>query len=119
LTACLRNCRAVADRARASGSRIAVVPAGEQWGGGALRPAIEDLIGAGAVLAHLPGRPSPEAETAIAAFERFQPNLQDAQARSSSGKELAARGFACDLELAAAYAVSAAAPVLREDRFLA
>ena len=96
-TACLRNCRAVAAYARARGSRIAVVPAGEQWGDGALRPAIEDLIGAGAVLASLPGRPSPEAETAIAAFERFQHNLHDALARSTSGKELVERGFACDV----------------------
>jgi len=117
-TACLRNCRAVAAYARARGSRIAVVPAGEQWGDGALRPAIEDLIGAGAVLASLPGRPSPEAETAIAAFERFQHNLHDALARSTSGKELVERGFACDVEAAAEYAVSTAAPVMREDRFV-
>ena len=117
-TACLRNCRAVAAHACACGSRIAVVPAGEQWGDGALRPAIEDLIGAGAVLASLPGRPSPEAETAIAAFERFQHNLHDALARSTSGKELVARGFARDVELAAEYAVSATAPVMQEDRFV-
>ncbi|MGO4885253.1 MAG: 2-phosphosulfolactate phosphatase [Bryobacteraceae bacterium] len=82
-TACLRNCRAVAAHAHTHGSRIAVIPAGEQWGDDSLRPAIEDLIGAGAVLAHLPGRPSPEAETAIAAFERFQRNLHDALARST------------------------------------
>jgi len=117
-TACLRNCRAVAAAARARGSRIAVVPAGEQWGDGALRPAIEDLIGAGAVLAHLPGRPSPEAETAIAAFERFRNNLHDALVRSTSGKELVERGFACDVEVAAEYAVSATAPVINEDRFV-
>ena len=117
-TACLRNCRAVAAAARARGSRIAVIPAGEQWGDGALRPAVEDLIGAGAVLASLPGRPSPEAETAIAAFERFQHNLHDALARSTSGKELVARGFACDVEVAAAYAVSVTAPVLADDRFV-
>ncbi|MGA2742439.1 MAG: 2-phosphosulfolactate phosphatase, partial [Bryobacteraceae bacterium] len=90
-TACLRNCRAVAAATRAHGSRIAVVPAGEQWGDGALRPAIEDLIGAGAVLACLPGRLSPEAETAVAAFERFLHHLHDALARSTSGKELIER----------------------------
>jgi 2-phosphosulfolactate phosphatase len=117
-TACLRNCRAVAAHVRERGSRIAVVPAGEQWEGGALRPAIEDLIGAGAVLASLAGRPSPEAETAIAAFERFQHNLHDALARSTSGKELAGRGFAGDVEAAAAYAVSGTAPELRQDRFV-
>jgi 2-phosphosulfolactate phosphatase len=118
LTACLRNCRAVAAAAGAAGSRIAVVPASEQWGDGALRPAIEDLIGAGAVLASLPGRPSPEAETALAAFEHFHHNLHDVLARSISGEELAARGFACDVEMAAEYAVSAAVPVMREDRFV-
>ena len=117
-TACLRNCRAVAARARAYGSHIAVIPAGEQWGDGALRPAIEDLIGAGAVLADLPGRPSPEAETAIAAFERFQHNLHDALVRSTSGKELVERGFACDVEVAAEYAVSTAVPVMQDDRFV-
>jgi 2-phosphosulfolactate phosphatase len=92
-TACLRNCRAVAAHARARGSRIAVVPAGEQWGDGALRPAIEDLIGAGAVLASLPGRPSPEAETAIAAFERFRHNLHDALARRYVGQRAGGAGI--------------------------
>jgi 2-phosphosulfolactate phosphatase len=76
------------------------------------------VIGAGAVLASLPGRPSPEAETAIAAFERFRHNLHDALARSTSGKELAARGFVCDVEVAAEYAVSTTAPVMQEDRFV-
>jgi 2-phosphosulfolactate phosphatase len=117
-TACPRNCQAVANHARSRGSRIAVVPAGEQWGDGALRPAIEDLIGAGAVLACLPGRPSPEAETAIAVFERFQHNLHDALLRSTSGKELLAREFEGDVEIAARYAVSKTAPVLNVDRFV-
>jgi 2-phosphosulfolactate phosphatase len=116
--ACLRSCRAVAAHACARGSRIAVIPAGEQWGDGTLRPAIEDLIGAGAVLASLPGRPSPEAETAIAAFERFQHGLYDALVRSTSGKELVERGFARDVEMAAEYAVSAAVPLMLGDRFV-
>ncbi len=116
-TACLRNCRAVAVHALRHGRHIAVIPAGEQWGDATLRPAIEDLIGAGAVLASLPGRPSPEAQTAVAAFERFRHNLGDALARSTSGQELIGRGFPSDIEIAAEYAVSAAVPLLVEDRF--
>ena len=81
-------------------------------------PPFEDLIGAGAVLANLPGRPSPEAETAIAAFERFHHNLHDALARSTSGKELVERGFAYDVQVAAEYAASTAAPVMFEARFV-
>jgi 2-phosphosulfolactate phosphatase len=117
-TACLRNCRAVAAQAQAHGSRIAVIPAGEQWGDGSLRPAIEDLIGAGAVLAALPGRPSPEAETAIATFERFRHNLHGAVLRSTSGKELVQRGFPRDVEIAAEYAVSKTVPLMQVDRFV-
>lgn len=117
-TACLRNCRAVAARARECGARIAVVPAGERWHDGSLRPAIEDLIGAGAILAHLPGRASPEAETAVTAFERFRHNLHDALARYISGRELIERGFPSDVELAAEYAVSSSAPILNQDRFV-
>lgn len=74
--------------------------------------------GAGAILAHLPGRPSPEAETAVAAFERFRHNLHDALARCISGRELIERGFPSDVELAAEYAVSSAAPILNDDRFV-
>jgi 2-phosphosulfolactate phosphatase len=117
-TACLRNSAAVAARARACGSRIAVIPAGEQWSDGSLRPAIEDLIGAGAVLAELPGRLSPEAESAVAVFERFRHNLDDVLARCRSGRELVERGFSRDVALAAEYASSSAAPVLRGDRFV-
>lgn len=117
-TACLRNCDAVAACAAARGERIAVIPAGEQWDDATLRPAVEDLIGAGAVLASLPGRPSPEAETAIAVFERFRRNLLDTLMRCTSGQELAARGFSADVEIAAMCAVSRAAPVLHGDRFV-
>jgi 2-phosphosulfolactate phosphatase len=77
-TARLRNCGAVAARARECGSRISVIPAGERWPDGLLRPALEDLVGAGAVLANLPGHLSPEAEMAVAVFERSRHNLQDA-----------------------------------------
>jgi 2-phosphosulfolactate phosphatase len=109
-TACLRNCEAVA--ASVCGKRVAVVPAGERWHGGSLRPALEDWIGAGALIAKLPGTRSPEAEMAVASFERFRGQLQTAITECGSGRELRDRGFSGDVELAADYACSSSVPYL-------
>jgi len=117
-TACLRNCRAVAERAREFGSRIAVIPAGERWPDGALRPAIEDLLGAAAVLTALRGRPSPEVQAATAIFERFRGDLREVLMQCGSGRELIERGLARDVEIAAEYDVSGVAPILRDGRFI-
>ena len=112
LAGCLRNCKAVADFARSYGTKIAVIPAGERWEDRSLRPAWEDLVGAGAILSYLDGRLSPEAEVAVAAFQNLQGNLVTALERCSSGKELVARGFAKDVELAAAINISSCIPLL-------
>lgn len=117
-TACLRNAPAVARRLLHSAGRVAVIPAGECWGDGTLRPCVEDLIGAGAVLAGLPGSRSPEVELAIAAFGRFRNRLRDVLSSCGSGRELIARGFSRDVEVAAAYGASAAVPFFVEDRFV-
>jgi 2-phosphosulfolactate phosphatase len=116
--ACLRNAPQVAKRAALRGSRIAVVPAGERWQDGSMRPCLEDLVGAGAVLLALPGTKSPEADLAVSAFLKCRQNLADVISRCSSGKELVEAGFLHDVELAAEYAVSSTAPVLVEDRFV-
>jgi 2-phosphosulfolactate phosphatase len=58
---------------------------------------LEDLIGAGSVLAELPGTLSPEAEMAIATFTRFRQDLGGALFRCGSGKELVERGFTLDV----------------------
>jgi 2-phosphosulfolactate phosphatase len=120
-TACLRNAGAVARAALQYGSTFAVIPAGERWPDGSLRPAIEDWIGAGAVLAQLPGRPSPEAAAAIAAFESAKCGtglgLSYMLRGSSSGKELIDRGFGEDVAMAAEIDVSDTAPRLQDGGF--
>ncbi len=64
LAGCFRNSRAVAKSAMMVGSKIGVVPAGERWEDNSLRPCFEDLAGAGAIITHLEGTLSPEAEAA-------------------------------------------------------
>ena len=114
---CLRNCEAVAQFCSKQG-KIAVIPAGERWDDGSLRPAIEDLIGAGAILSSLTGRLSPEAEVAVAAFRNLKDNLVTVLRNCSSGKELIARGFASDVELAAALNISPCVPLLAHNAYV-
>ena len=83
-----------------------------------MRPSVEDLIGAGAVLAALPGRRSPEAALAVAVFERFRHDLERVLSQCSSGRELIDLGFAADVAMAADYASSRAIPILLEDRYI-
>lgn len=112
LAGCLRNCEAVAKFAQRYGSKIAVIPAGERWEDGSLRPAFEDAIAAGAILSYLNGTLSPEAEAAVAAFHIFKKDLLAYLKKCSSGKELIARGFESDVELAAAINISSCVPLL-------
>lgn len=106
LAGCLRNCEITAKFAQSLGKKIAVVPAGEKWENQSLRPAIEDLIGAGAILSYLKGTLSPEAEIAVAAFNKVKNDLFGCLKQASSGKELIARGFKGDVELAAKFNIS-------------
>jgi 2-phosphosulfolactate phosphatase len=117
LAACLRNAAAAAALAVRLGSTMAVIPAGETWDSGELRPGIEDLVGAGAVIVALPGTRSPEADLAAAAFERFRGNLAEMLYRCCSGRELIERGFSADVDLAAEWNVSRSIPRLKDGEF--
>jgi 2-phosphosulfolactate phosphatase len=117
---CLRNATAVATAARSVGGVVTVIAAGERWDDGeSLRPAVEDLLGAGAILSLLgAAAPSPEARAAMAAFAAAAPDLTRQLSESASGRELIERGFAADVALAAELDVSRAVPFLRERAFV-
>jgi 2-phosphosulfolactate phosphatase len=116
LSGCLRNATRVAAACRAAGGPTLMIAAGERWGdaaAGSLRPAYEDLIGAGAILAALgANRPSPEARAAIAAFRESRDVLGDRLLDCASGRELVDAGFQRDVEIAAQLDSSTAAPRL-------
>ena len=115
---CLRNASTVAQWAQSVGRRITVVPAGERWPDGSLRPAIEDLIGAGAIVTQLSGRRSPEANLATVAFERVADHILEQLLLSSSGRELLERGFERNVEPSAELNVSGLVAVLKGEAFV-
>jgi len=116
---CLRNAAAVARAASAAGRSITVVAAGEHWPDGGLRFALEDWLGAGAVIAGLPGTRSAEAAAAQAAFERAAGDLPGILSACGSGRELIARGHPADVALAAALNTSRVAPRLIDGAYRA
>jgi 2-phosphosulfolactate phosphatase len=117
IAGCLRNASAVARSAQRAGKTINVIPAGERWPDGSLRFAIEDFIGAGAIIHAMKGTRSPEAQSAVAAFEQARDDLHSRIASSSSGRELCERGFTGDVNIATEHGVSDTVPVLVDDVF--
>jgi 2-phosphosulfolactate phosphatase len=107
------------------GAPIGIIAAGEHWPGEAgVRPAVEDLLGSGAVLAALdpsaaigPPHASPEARAAAAAFTAEKPLLATALADCASGRELARIGFSDDVAAAAELDVSSDAALLADGAF--
>ncbi|MFG3344417.1 2-phosphosulfolactate phosphatase [Streptomyces sp. NPDC048018] len=121
--ASLRDRTALADRLVGHGYGTAerpavVVASGERWPDGSLRPALEDLRGAGAVLDALraAGRiltPGATAATLRAATEDPVAALHGCD----SGRELYENGYPQDVEVAAEIDSSTAVPVLVDGAF--
>ncbi len=116
---CLRNARAVAEAAASIGRRVSVIPSGERWPDGRLRPGLEDQLGVGAIIQHLPGTKSPEADAAEAVFLHFQHALLATLRACSSGREAEGRGTLRDLELMAEWNVDSFAPRLIDGAYQA
>ncbi|WP_417563803.1 2-phosphosulfolactate phosphatase [Microbacterium sp.] len=134
---CLRNAGAVArwivaeQHRRGDRVRVAVIPAGELTGpsepgpsqGGCVRVAIEDQLGAGAVIAALGDlgldHSSPEAAVACEAFRSLRGAVRHLLLASGSGQELVDRGLRDDVLHAAEIDVDDVVPVLRDGVFRA
>lgn len=126
LAVSLRNIAAAADWAAARladdpSLTVLAVAAGERWPDGSLRPAVEDLWGAGGFLAGLADRGvaplSPEARAAAAAYREVAGELPEQLHDCAGGRELTAYGFAADVAIAAEVGASRLVPVLRDTAF--
>lgn len=125
---CLRNAAATAQWIASHlrcGRTVAVIAAGERWAGDdSLRPALEDQLGAGAIVSALAaqgfgGCLSPEADAARSSFEDAQHVLGERLRECVGGRELIARGFQADVAVAAQLDAGTAVPVLHSGRFQA
>ena len=113
---CLRNAAAVAASV-VGASAVGLVPAGERWPDGSLRPAFEDLLRAGVVaglLRELGADLSPDAAGAAAAA--FAGVGLDG---CPSAVELVGKGFPDDVVLAGRRDADPAVPELRDGCFVA
>ena len=119
VAACLRNTSAVGGWLTTHGygtpeRPVAVIAAGERWPDGSLRPALEDLLGAGALIFELHaqggGPLSAEAAAAKASYEGTT-DIPHAIAATASGRQLIAMGFAEDVAIATDEDVSSLVPV--------
>ena len=125
VAASLRNASLVGAwlaRATAATPRsVAVIAAGERWPDGSLRPALEDALGAGAVIAALAREAgvddmSPEA-TAVRALYEGTPCPAEAVMASASGLELIQAGFDADVDVAVETGQGTCVPVLSDGAF--
>ena len=126
----LRNAAAVAaavlevQKERGVRTSVAVIACGELGSreeGSPLRFAVEDLLGAGAIVAALTDRgidhSSPEAAAAGEAFRALRGATRHLLAASGSGRELSGAGRSDEVTAAAAVDAASVVPVLRDGVF--
>lgn len=126
----LRNASAVAaavlaeQTRRAARTSISVIAAGERDGrGGPVRVAVEDQLGAGAIIDALGAlgidHTSPEAAAACESFRGLRGAVRHLLTASASGQELVERDLRHEVLAAAELDAVAVAPVLRDGAFVA
>jgi 2-phosphosulfolactate phosphatase len=121
----LVNARAVAGAIshlldRASHLNVTLLACGERWRipdeEGALRFAVEDYLGAGAILSALSFSQAMEAQVCMTTFRAMRDRLDTALWECESGEELRDKGLGEDVRFAAQLNVYDTAPVLRGER---
>jgi 2-phosphosulfolactate phosphatase len=99
---------------------VTVLACGERWetpsDDGDLRFALEDYLGAGAILSYVPYEKTPEARVCEAAFLHSRDELDALLWDCESGRDLRERGFGDDVRRAARLNDCPSVPVLRGDR---
>lgn len=121
ISGCLRNAQAVAAVASALSrdGTIAVIASGERWKDQTLRPAIEDWLGAGAVIAALKGTANAEAASAADAYLSAGTRLPGLIRDSRSGRELAEWGYVEDVDIALEIGASRTVPIMQDGAYVA
>lgn len=119
----LLNAKAVAQKLthllKTTDHPITILSCGERWVDpnvdGELRWALEDDLGAGAILSYLDGDKSPEAMAVEGIFCHLKDQLSNALINCASGRELASKGFEGDVIHAAKLNHYDAVPYMCED----
>lgn len=123
LVGALINASAVAaaavDLQETLGLLVSVVACGECWSrNGALRPCLEDEMGAGAIISAMQLETSPEAGAAARTFESLRGSMIEPLRDCGSGRELRAIGFSDDVHLMAGVDTVEAVPLRGPDGWI-
>jgi 2-phosphosulfolactate phosphatase len=98
-----------------------IIASGEKWRDGSLRPALEDALGAGAVLHHLRSagcRLSVEAD-AVATMYHATGDIEAALRSCGSARQLVNAGYGADVDVAAQLDCEETVPVVHDGAFTA
>lgn len=118
LVGCLVNAGAVAeavrDMHRNTSRSVTVIACGEQdtTDGSRIRMAVEDYLGAGAILKQLPFTKSPEARVCQDTFTSSAHSLEELMLECESGQQLREAGFTEDVEFSARLDLYSSVPLL-------
>lgn len=105
--------RAAAHAATNHACGITVIACGERHPNGALRPAVEDWLGAGAIISHLHATLTAEAEVCREAYLAVLQRIPELLQKSESGQELCAAGYSRDVDFATSIDVHDTVVILR------